>query len=122
MQLSCLDVKLGEEGAGGEGWTVAELIMNTLIIVLVRAEIHLFTPKHFWKSKFQVTSSRHLKINAEKLNARHRSVQITSQSGCSNHYLVYQKKKKKKKPPSQYKAKGSKSWPGPRNTTIIILT
>lgn len=30
MQLSCLGVKLGKEGAGG---TVAELITNTLIMI-----------------------------------------------------------------------------------------
>lgn len=70
MQLSCLDVKLGEEGRVG---TVTELIMNTLII-LVRLAIDLFTSKHFLKSKFQVTSSRHLKTDAEKLNTQYRSI------------------------------------------------
>lgn len=81
MQLSRLDVKPGEEG---EGRTVVELITNTLIIILVRPAIYLFTSKHFWKYKFHVTSSKHLKTDTEKLNTRYRSISISSQTGCSN--------------------------------------
>lgn len=72
MQLSCLHVNLEEDGGGRDG-TVTELIMNALIITLGSPVISLFTSKHFWKFKLQLTSSGHLKTNAEKLNAQYDS-------------------------------------------------
>lgn len=44
MQLSCLDVNLGEDG-GDE--TVTELIMNALIMTLGSPMIYLFISTHF---------------------------------------------------------------------------